>query len=305
MRALNISVVAMALALCSAQSPAALSRPAAPSQPSSSSQLSPSPQPAQVSAHAVPATSSVPLQPSQPSVPPQFSQPGAPSRQSQLSPSPQPLQPSQLSPSPQPTHTSPSSPPHYSANGLYNLANSYARAGQPGLAVLNYERAALLAPYDADIAANLDYVRSSAHVPTAPPQGRFARIAVAMSPTLTAWLGVVGIALVGATLLANRVSRRMKWITPAGVLLGAALIALPIANAMLLWPRLHEAVVLINQTPALVSPVPIADTAFVLPEAETVVMTAKHDDFILVRTRGGLSGWVTSANLGAVVPEAN
>jgi len=40
----------------------------------------------------------------------------------------------------------PPSQPAYSADGLYNLANSYARAGKPGLAVLNYERASLLAP---------------------------------------------------------------------------------------------------------------------------------------------------------------
>src|SRR6202161_2860169 len=55
-----------------------------------------------------------------------------------------------------------SSPPRYSADGLYNLANSYARAGKPGLAVLNYERAALLAPDDPDINANLAYVRTAA-----------------------------------------------------------------------------------------------------------------------------------------------
>ena len=60
------------------------------------------------------------------------------------------------------------SQPRYSADGLYNLANSYARAGKPGLAVLNYERAALLAPDDVDINANLEYVRASAHVPTEP-----------------------------------------------------------------------------------------------------------------------------------------
>lgn len=30
------------------------------------------------------------------------------------------------------------SQPQYSADGLYNSANSYARAGKPGLAVLNY-----------------------------------------------------------------------------------------------------------------------------------------------------------------------
>jgi len=55
-----------------------------------------------------------------------------------------------------------SSQSRYSADGLYNLANSYARAGKPGLAVLNYERAALLAPNDADINANLEYVRTGA-----------------------------------------------------------------------------------------------------------------------------------------------
>src|ERR1700704_5748320 len=47
----------------------------------------------------------------------------------------------------------------YSAPELYNLANSYARAGKPGLAVLNYERARLLEPEDADIEANLRRVR--------------------------------------------------------------------------------------------------------------------------------------------------
>jgi hypothetical protein len=193
------------------------------------------------------------------------------------------------------------SQPRYSADGLYNLANSYARAGKPGLAVLNYERAALLAPNDADINANMEYVRASAHVPTE-PRTRFARVAQATSPNLAAWIGVLGIALVGAGLLARRIAPRFRWLRAGGVLLGVALITLTVSNAMLLWPRIHEAVVLINQTPARVSPVPMGDTAFVLREAETVTMTAEHEDFILIRTRGGLSGWVARANLGAVVP---
>ena len=195
------------------------------------------------------------------------------------------------------------SQPRYSADGLYNLANSYARAGQPGLAVLNYERAALLAPGDPDINANLEYVRASAHVPTE-PRTRFARIAQAANPTLAAWIGVLGIALVGVGLLASKLAPRFQWLR-AGILLGVALIALTVSNAMLLWPRMHEAVVLINQTPARVSPVPMGDTAFVLREAETVTMTAEHEDFILIRTRGGLSGWVARANLGTVVPQVS
>lgn len=194
-----------------------------------------------------------------------------------------------------------SSQARYSVDRLYNLANSYARAGEPGLAVLNYKRAALLAPNDADINANLEYVRSRAHVPTEPRNG-FVRIAQAASPTLAAWIGVLGIALLGAGLLARKAAPRFKRAGAGSVLLGVALIALPVSNAALLWPRMHEAVVLVNQTPARVSPVPMGDTTFVLREAETVTIRAEHEDFVLIRTRGGLSGWVARVNLGAVVP---
>ncbi|HEX2789688.1 MAG TPA: tetratricopeptide repeat protein [Steroidobacteraceae bacterium] len=193
------------------------------------------------------------------------------------------------------------SQPLYSADGLYNLANSYARAGKPGLAVLSYERAALLAPDDPDINANLAYVRASAHL-SMKPRSRFARLVQTMSPTLVAWLGVLGIALVGMGLVARRVASRFLWISGGAILLGVALIALTASNAILLWPRMHEAVVLIDQTPARVSPAPMGDTAFVLREAESVTMTAEHEDFMLIRTGGGLSGWVARANLGAVVP---
>jgi hypothetical protein len=200
-----------------------------------------------------------------------------------------------------PSPAQPSSPPRFSADGLYNLANSYARAGKPGLAVLNYERAWLLAPNDEDINANLEYVRASAHVP-AEPRARFARFAQVASPALAAWLGVLGVVLVGMGMLARKIAPRFRWLGFGGVFLGITLVSLTISNAVMLWPRLHEAVVLINQTPARVSPVPMGDAAFVLGEAETVTMTAEHEDFVLVRTRGGRSGWVARASLGAVVP---
>ena len=211
--------------------------------------------------------------------------------------------PQQQSPPQQQVPQPPQQQPHrrYSADGLYNLANSYARAGKPGLAVLNYERAALLAPGDPDINANLQYVRASAHVPTETPN-RFQRIARAATPAQAAWIGVLGIALAGVGLLAGRITRRFRWVRTCGVPLGVALITLAVSNATLLWPRMHAAVVLVNQTPARVTPVPMGDTAFVLPEAETVTMTAEHEDFVLIRTRAGQSGWVARASLGSVVP---
>jgi hypothetical protein len=189
----------------------------------------------------------------------------------------------------------------YSADGFYNLGNAYARAGKPGLAVLNYERAALLAPGDADISSNLEYVRAAAHLPPE-PHGRFTRIVLTASPTVAAWLGVLGIALVGAGLLAGKTLPRYRWVRIFGCTLGIALAGLTMSHAALLWPRMHAAVVLIDQAPARVSPVPMGDAAFVLPEAETVTITARHEDFILIRTRAGRSGWVARANLGAVMP---
>src|ERR1700691_3950222 len=127
------------------------------------------------------------------------------------------------------------SQPLYSADGLYNLGNSYARAGKPGLAVLSYERAALLAPDDPDINANLAYVRASAHV-SMKPRIRFSRLALATSPSSAAWLGVLGLALVGIGLVARRVAPRSLWIPGGGILLGVALVTLTASNAMLLWP---------------------------------------------------------------------
>jgi len=137
------------------------------------------------------------------------------------------------------------------------------------------------------------------------PQSRIARLVQATSPTSAAWLGVLGIALVGMGLVARRAVPRFVWIPGGTILLGVALLALTVSNAMLLWPRMHEAVVLIDQTPARVSPAPMADTAFVLREAQSVTIQAQHEDFVLIRTRGGLSGWVAGANLGAVVPPVN
>jgi hypothetical protein len=194
------------------------------------------------------------------------------------------------------------SPPRYSADGLYNLANAYARAGKPGLAVLNYERAELLAPNDGDIRANLEYVRASAHVP-AEPRSRLARLAGAIGPSVAAWIGVLGMALIGIGLHARKLTSRWRWPAVGGIPLGILLMISTVSNAMLLAPRMREAVVLVHETPARVTPAPMGDPAFVLREAETVTMVADHDEFVFIRTGDGRSGWVSRADVAAVVPQ--
>jgi hypothetical protein len=167
--------------------------------------------------------------------------------------------------------------------------------------VLNYERAILLAPDDPDIAANLRFVRESAKVPAA-PQNWFERTFSTLPPTPLYWTGLAGIVLLGCCALAARASSRHRTVLRLGAVVGAALAAVTVCNGIVLWPRLHEAVVLAAATPVRVSPVPMGDPLFTLPEAETVRMTAAHEGFVLVQTHTGKTGWVANANIAPVVP---
>lgn len=193
-----------------------------------------------------------------------------------------------------------SAQPGYSAAELYNLANSYARAGKPGMAVLNYERASLLAPNDSDIDANLHYVRSTLGL-ASEPRSWFDRAFSVAGPTVVAWTGVVGLGLLGLGVLAGRMTFRHRSIRLAATGVGIALVGVTVCNGIVLWPKLHEGVLIMASTPVRVSPVPMGDALFELPEAETVRMLAEHESFVLVRTRTGRTGWVSRANLAAVV----
>lgn len=199
----------------------------------------------------------------------------------------------------------PAQPPAgYSAAGLYNLGNAYARTGKPGLAVLNYERARLLDPNDPDIEANLRHVRESAGLPPE-SRGRIDRLWEIADPRILAWTGMLGLIIAGMSALARvgRKTHRRKllFLTLAGM----SLLGISIANGVALWPVMSRAVVLTPATPVRVSPVTTQEPLFLLPEAAVVAMRAEHDGFVLVQAQGGRSGWVPGANLAPIVPKKN
>jgi tetratricopeptide (TPR) repeat protein len=189
----------------------------------------------------------------------------------------------------------------YSSAALYNLANAYAREGKPGMAVVNYERARLLAPDDPDIEANLELVRRSAGLPIE-ARSRLDRAIGAASPTVASWMGVAGLILVLVALLAGRLRAPHAWARRAALIVGIALIGVTVGNGVMLWPRLHEAIVIAGTAPVRVSPAPMGDTLFALKEAEAVRIAGEHEGFMLVRTSTGRAGWVWHADLAPVVP---
>lgn len=169
------------------------------------------------------------------------------------------------------------------------------------MAVLNYERASLLSPNDPDIEANLKYVRAASHVPE-PTRSTFDRVARRLSPLPVSWIGILGLLIVGWSVLAAQFSAGYAWTRRAALFLGVLMLAVTICNGIALWPTLHAGVVIGAQTPVRVSPVPMGDSLFVLPEAETVKVNAEHEGFLLITTRSGQAGWVSRSAIALVVP---
>ena len=190
----------------------------------------------------------------------------------------------------------------YSASSLYNLANAYARTGKPGLAVLNYERARLLDPTDPDIEANLRHVREAAGLPPE-TQNAFYRAATIATPQVLSWLGLTGLVIAGAGILAHRLYPRHRGKLLLTTLAGISLCGVTAASAITLWPLVHSGIVVTHDAPVRVSPVSMEEPVFTLPEASRVRMSSEHDGFILIQTSTGRTGWVPGANLAPIVPK--
>jgi hypothetical protein len=194
----------------------------------------------------------------------------------------------------------PQAPQTFSAAALYNLGNSYARSGKPAFAVLNYERARILAPLDADIQANLRHVRESSGL--AAQSGswlhRHGRLA---DPDTMYWLGVFGIALAGMSLLWRRLASRHRRPLAAAAVVGSLLMALAVWDAAATASILDESVVM-QASPASASPIVGAEPLFTVPQADIVGVRDAHGEFALIRDSQQREGWIARGNLMPVIP---
>jgi tetratricopeptide (TPR) repeat protein len=189
----------------------------------------------------------------------------------------------------------------YSAPALFNLGNSYLCAGKTGLAILNYERARLLAPRDPDIAANLSTARNAAGIAVVGlPWGEV--FSHGLSLNAWAWLasfallGMCGALLTGAFWQAARVPSRFAAVGCA-VMLAAAL-----GSIVLRTPQLGEAVITTKNVVARISPFASAATAFPLNEGQTVTIKSFHAGYALVTTADDRRGWVATSDFAALIP---
>jgi hypothetical protein len=189
----------------------------------------------------------------------------------------------------------------WSAPVLFNLANAQQQEGRLGLAILNYERAALLAPSDRDIAANLNIARQKAGGQTE----RTASLhnAIRLLP-LNGWvcLAATAVLVLAACIPLRRLLQRARLALGLGAVAAAVVLAGAITALALRWPELDRAVVIAPDAVAGVSPVTIARPLFKLRAGEVVTLKRTHGAFALIQNHVGHEGWVKTSDVAGIIP---
>lgn len=185
----------------------------------------------------------------------------------------------------------------------YDLANAYIRMKEPGRAILHYRRALRHAPRNADISANLAYVRKGVVPSIAETDER--RLARSLffwhydSSPRARLLAAVVLSVLGWLLLGARLRRRRAPLRWAGV----ALVALGlICCASLTWQLQGRrasppAVVIEGEHVLRLGLGEGYDAAMREPLGAGVELriVETHADWVKVRLRDGRSGWLPAA----------
>jgi tetratricopeptide (TPR) repeat protein len=192
----------------------------------------------------------------------------------------------------------------YSAPALFNLANAQQRNGQPGPAILNYERAALLAPNDPDIAANLQAARQQACVEVKKPS---AMHQAARRLTLNVWFGLAALAvfLIAVMLALKQLRPQLRGAGNFVIVLAAFVLVAAVGAIGLRGKDLRRAVVTVPEAVVGIAPVTVAQPVFKLRAGEIVTLKQAHGDFELIVNHAGHEGWVKAGNVERIIPLAH
>lgn len=182
----------------------------------------------------------------------------------------------------------------------FNLGNAWLKQGRPGQAVLNYRRAARLAPRDGDIQANLRFALQQAGVePPRPPVvidllRRVSRKEWLLLGAGMLWLG--GVLLVLALWKPGGPPAVRRAAAVCGLLLALSLAGI---GAWLDPDLRREAVVITGPQKALFAPLDDATVRFALPEGALISIEERANGWVRARY-GSQDGWLRESACTAV-----
>lgn len=192
----------------------------------------------------------------------------------------------------------------HSAAVHYNLGNTYYRLGEPGRAVLHYERALLLQPSHPEARANLESVRRAAGAREFPKSWQD-RVFRHVPPAGVAWAGAAAgwMALAGAWFWI----RRGPW---RGHGMVAVMMALPLALACV-WLLVSSgggawnparAVVVAEGAVARHAPVSNSREALALRPGSEVAALSRRGGWVYALLPDGGRGWLPAEQVAAIRP---
>ncbi|MEA3385751.1 MAG: SH3 domain-containing protein [Thermodesulfobacteriota bacterium] len=196
---------------------------------------------------------------------------------------------------------------HKDGNLYYNLGNAYFRMDQLGRAILNYERARLLIPGDADLNFNINYARDKTLDAVSESQDLVSMTFFWLKDLSLAKLlwGFAVLNLLLWTTLLIRLFFKFEW-TYYACLISIILWIIAGASFGLKWCRLNtdnRAVILEQEVNILAGP-DIRDTVLFKLHAGTIVHYERSEDgWSLVSLPDKKRGWVKAGSVEPFIEE--
>lgn len=185
---------------------------------------------------------------------------------------------------------------------FYNLGNAYFRLGDLGRSILNYERAKVLLPRNADLAFNLGYARDHTRDAVEPPVRPFAAVFFWLdSFTLNELL--IAFALVNAFFFASLILRlllRREWTFTFMVTVLVIWLTVGPSLGVKWYQSVHDnrAVIVADEATVLAGPDARDTELFKLHAGTMVVSERMENEWVLIRISDEKRGWVQKASLG-------
>lgn len=189
------------------------------------------------------------------------------------------------------------------ASGAFlNLANAEWRRGRVGYAILAWEQALWLDPFDQRARANLRLARKSAQLES-PNLAWYEVISTWLPVNWWAWITGASLWLgVGLALLPGILRIRKSVWHQAGAAVALAFFLLSLPAHLGVMTRTRLAFVLEKNTPLRLTPTAEAQELWALGAGEVVRLEREHGKYVLVRTRSGRTGWVEIFQAGRITP---
>jgi hypothetical protein len=188
----------------------------------------------------------------------------------------------------------------FSARSLVAQATADLAAGHPGLAILGYERARLLAPRATAVTAGLARAQSIAGLPPADTSPAI-RLAMCLDADEWGWIGMAGLILAAASLVALSWGRIRRRALLALACAGAGVAGAGFLSAVAVTPPPTRAVVVLPDSVARIAPFAGAEPAFVATEGAVVTVERTFDHYTLIVSPDG-RGWVPEAGVETILP---